>query len=178
AGKRSNLQWNIQSIPGSATAIYAGSVASLSRDSRFSGVVASAKRAGAEGYAIETGTGAGGRWITVAGADERGLLFGVGKLLRTIIFEKERASADAKLLHIATAPKYSLRGHQIGYRPKTNAYDAWDVPMWEQYIREMALFGTNAIELVPPRSDDGADSPHFPLPPEKMMIEMSRIADS
>ena len=71
----------------------------------------------------------------------------------------------------------ALRGHQLGYRPKTNSYDAWDVPMWEQYIRDLAIFGTNAIELIPPRSDDDADSPHFPLPPMEMMVEMSRIAD-
>ena len=37
-----------------------------------------------------------------------------------------------------------MRGHQLGYRPKTNAYDAWSVPMWEQYIRELAIFGTNS----------------------------------
>ncbi len=49
--------------------------------------------------------------------------------------------------------------------------------MWEQYIRDLAVFGTNAIELIPPRSDDAADSPHFPLPPMHMMIEMSRLAD-
>jgi hypothetical protein len=39
------------------------------------------------------------------------------------------------------------------------------------------MFGTNAIELLPPRTDDNPDSPHFPLPPEQMMIEMSRICD-
>ena len=44
------------------------------------------------------------------------------------------------------------------------------------YIRDLAVFGTNAIELIPPRSDDAADSPHFPLPPMQMMIEMSRLA--
>jgi hypothetical protein len=49
--------------------------------------------------------------------------------------------------------------------------------MWEQYIRELAIFGTNTIELIPPRSDDAADSPHFPLPQMEMMVEMSRIAD-
>ena len=65
-------------------------------------------------------------------------------------------------LNLASAPKYPLRGHQLGYRPKTNSYDAWDLPQWERYIRELALFGTNAIELIPPRSDDDADSPHFP----------------
>jgi len=35
----------------------------------------------------------------------------------------------------------------------------------------------NAIELIPPRSDDDADSPHFPRPPMEMMVDMSRVAD-
>ena len=34
------------------------------------------------------------------------------------------------------------------------------------------------MELIPPRSDDDADSPHFPLPPIQMMTGMSRLADS
>jgi hypothetical protein len=83
----------------------------------------------------------------------------------------------SEALNVDTAPEVVVRGHQLGYRPKTNAYDAWSVPMWEQYIRELAIFGTNTIELIPPRSDDDADSPHFPLPPMEMMVEMSRIAD-
>src|SRR5205085_9894791 len=80
-------------------------------------------------------------------------------------------------LALVSAPQAALRGHQLGYRPKTNAYDAWDVPMWEQYIRDLAVFGTNAIELIPPRSDDAPDSPHFPLPPLQMMTEVSRLAN-
>ena len=48
---------------------------------------------------------------------------------------------------------------------------------WDQYIRDLALFGTNAIELIPPRSDDKLDSVHFPLPPREMMVGMSAIAD-
>ena len=39
------------------------------------------------------------------------------------------------------------------------------------------MFGANAVELIPPRSDDDADSPHFPLPPLRMMTEMSQLAD-
>ena len=45
------------------------------------------------------------------------------------------------------------------------------------YIRDLAIFGNNAIELIPPRSDDDADSPHFPLSQIEMMVEMSRICD-
>jgi hypothetical protein len=127
---------------------------------------------------IRTGTDADGRWISIVGADERGLLFGIGRFLRSAIFGRQSASANVSLLNVTTSPKYPLRGHQLGYRPKTNAYDAWNVATWDQYIRDLAMFGTNAIELIPPRSDDLPDSPHFPLPPEQMMVEMSRIADS
>jgi hypothetical protein len=49
--------------------------------------------------------------------------------------------------------------------------------MWEQYVRDLAVFGCNAIELIPPRSDDFPDSPLFPLPPLRMMTEVSRLAD-
>jgi hypothetical protein len=49
--------------------------------------------------------------------------------------------------------------------------------MWEQYIRDLAVFGTNAIELIPPRSDDDADSPHFRFRKSNTMIGMSKIID-
>ena len=50
--------------------------------------------------------------------------------------------------------------------------------LWEQYIRDLAVFGCNTIELIPPRSDDNPDSPLFPLPQMRMMTEMSHLADS
>jgi hypothetical protein len=131
-----------------------------------------------ETYSIQTGSDSSGRWITVSGSDERGVLFGVGQLLRLIDFGRQTATIGPDQLPIYRSPKYPLRGHQLGYRPKTNAYDAWTVEMWDQYIRDLAIFGTNAIEIIPPRSDDEPDSPLFPLPPAQMMVEMSRIADS
>lgn len=127
----------------------------------------------AEGFRIRTE----GDTVTVSGNDARGLLFGVGKLLRQLRIRRQSITLPDGY-QITTAPKIPLRGHQLGYRPKTNAYDGWTVPMWDQYMRDLAVFGTNAIELIPPRSDDDADSPHFPLPPMQMMIEMSRLADS
>ena len=126
----------------------------------------------AEGYRLATSPSG----VTVSGNDARGVLFGVGQLLRSLHMEKSKVWIDDGL-NVTTAPKYPLRGHQLGYRPKTNSYDAWSVPVWEQYYRDLAVFGTNAIELIPPRSDDDADSPHFPLPPMRMMVEMSRLAD-
>ena len=137
----------------------------------------SAAPPGREGYRVAlNAAGRGGPTVLVLGADARGVLFGVGRLLRELRMTRGSVRVPASLSIVST-PQVALRGHQLGYRPKTNAYDAWDVPMWEQYIRDLAVFGSNAIELIPPRSDDAADSPHFPLPQIDMMVEMSRIAD-
>jgi hypothetical protein len=114
--------------------------------------------------------------VTVNGGDDRGVVFGTGYLLRQLRMGRQHLELAADL-NVTSAPQVAVRGHQLGYRPKTNAYDAWSVPMWDQYIRELAIFGTNTVELIPPRSDDAADSPHFPLPPMEMMVEMSRIAN-
>src|SRR6478672_8615144 len=127
---------------------------------------------GADGYRVQVLNGS----VQLAGNDARGTLFAAGALLRNLQMDRDSV-AIADDFKLATAPKYPLRGHQLGYRPKTNSYDGWSVPAWEQYMRDLAVFGTNAIELIPPRSDDAPDSPHFPLPPMRMMIEMSRLAD-
>jgi hypothetical protein len=176
--KRCGLDWSTETQTGAVT-IYAGTQTSWNKfGQRVAGVASSVHTLPAEGFALRTGTDAKGRWIVVYGTDERGVLFGVGKLLRSIVFSRQNARVDANLLNISSSPRYPLRGHQLGYRPKTNAYDGWSVEMWDQYIRDMAVFGTNAIELAPPRSDDLPDSPNFPLPPARMMVEMSRIADN
>src|SRR6185369_5473514 len=99
------------------------------------------------------------------------------RMLRMLSLTRRSVTADLKAMNLTSSPQYAVRGHQLGYRPKTNAYDAMTVEMWDQYIRELAIFGTNTIELLPPISDDLADSQHFPIPPQQMMIEMSRICD-
>ena len=114
--------------------------------------------------------------IAVIGNDERGVLFGVGRLLRELRMNRGRIEMPTGFQE-TSAPETALRGHQLGYRQKTNSYDAWDIHQWEQYYRDLAVFGTNAIELIPPRSDDEDDSPHFPAPPMEMMVDMSRVAD-
>ena len=124
----------------------------------------------AEGYHLSVR----GDGVDIQGNDERGTLFGVGRLLRALRWSRWTADV-ADDLDITTAPKYPLRGHQIGYRPKVNSYDAWTPAIFEQYVRDLAVFGTNAIELIPPRSDDLDDSPHFWLPKLEMMVQMSRI---
>ena len=131
----------------------------------------------AEGYAIWIDTKKrAAPTICLAGVDERGALYAAGRLLRLLDMGRDTLSLDSEI-KIATAPKIGLRGHQLGYRPKTNSYDAWTIEMWEQYYRDMVVFGMNAVELIPPRSDDADDSPHFPTPKMEMMVLMSQLAD-
>jgi hypothetical protein len=132
-------------------------------------------KGGREGYSIGVDATGAAPTIWVAGNDSRGVLFGVGRLVRELRLSRLKITLPAGF-HETSAPRMPLRGHQLGYRPKTNSYDGWTVAMWEQYLRDLAVFGCNAIELIPPRSDDAADSPLFPLPPLRMMTEMSRLA--
>jgi len=115
--------------------------------------------------------------IFVAGNDPRGVLYGIGKLLRTLRMKPGSISVPDNI-NIITCPRYPIRGHQLGYRPKTNAYDAWSPAQFDQYIRELALFGANSIEIIPPRTDDDMTSPHMKLAPIEMMIKQSEIIDS
>ena len=125
-----------------------------------------------EGYAIETS----GSTVTIRGADARGLLFGVGRLLRELLTNRDSAILPEPL-DVTSSPAYPVRGHQLGYRPKTNSYDGWTLAMWEQYIRELAIFGANSVELIPPKSDDAPDSPMFPKPQMETLVGMSRLLD-
>jgi len=124
----------------------------------------------AEGFRVSVRDGR----VDIQGNDERGTLFGIGYFLRELRWD--RGSAEiVDGLNTTSSPKYQLRGHQIGYRPKVNTYDAWTPEVFEQYLRDLIVFGTNAIELIPPRSDDDDESPHFHLPKMEMMVRMSRI---
>ena len=178
--KRTLVRWPIaRSWPADSVPVVAvGPAASLKAFAGpFAEMLAGRHVNGAEGYRIcsERGNRAAPA-VFVIGNDARGVLFGVGRLLRALHMTRGHvALADG--FAVATTPRYRLRGHQLGYRPKTNSYDGWDLRLWEQYIRDLAVFGTNAVELIPPRSDDDADSPHFPLPPMEMMVGMSKLLD-
>ena len=173
--RRSYMDWSIAeggSAQSSAPTVYVGQRSALT--AAFPALAASLP-AGTElkpeGFQIVTRADS----VIIAGNDARGVLFGVGRLLRALDYDREKAVLSEPL-NVATAPRYGLRGHQLGYRPKVNSYDGWTVAMWEQYLRDLVAYGANAIEIIPPRSDDADWSPHFNLPPMRMMIEVSRLA--
>ncbi|MDP2337377.1 MAG: glycoside hydrolase family 20 zincin-like fold domain-containing protein [Bacteroidota bacterium] len=112
--------------------------------------------------------------IVIAGHDERGTLYGVGYLLRKMEL-RNRQILIPEQLNTSSTPVYPIRGHQLGYRPKTNAYDAWTVAQYDRYIRDLTIFGANSIEIMPPRTDDDATSVNMKLPAIRMIAEQSRI---
>jgi len=128
-----------------------------------------------EGYKIAVNENM--KSVVVIGHDPRGVLYGVGKLLRNMEIRPEKILIPSAF-SIASTPRYPIRGHQLGYRPKTNAYDAWTPEQFDQYIRELAIFGANSIEIMPPHTDDDFSSVNMKLEPIKMIAKQSEICDS
>ncbi len=113
----------------------------------------------------------------IVGYDARGVLYGIGKMLRKMEIRPGQVHLPADL-KVVSSPQYPIRGHQLGYRPKTNSYDAWSPEQFDSYIRDLAIFGANSIEIVPPRTDDLFSNILMPLPAIEMIAEQSRICDS
>ncbi len=128
-----------------------------------------------EGYKIVVPENS--KTVLVVGYDARGVLYGIGKLLRKMEIRAGEILVSQNL-QVSSSPAYPIRGHQLGYRPKTNVYDAFTPEMYDQYIRDLAIFGANSIEIMPPRTDDDFTSVHMKLPAIKMIAEQSKICDS
>ena len=158
---RTGIRWTVSPASGNSTVISIGR----------------AQNPGpAEGYSLTTAS----RRVSIQGNDERGVLFGAGRLLRELEWGRWKVRI-ASGLTVQTSPAYPVRGHQLGYRTVNNTYDAWTPAEFEQYLRDLIAFGCNSVELIPPRADvlyeDGAD-PHFRLPKQEMMEECARIVAS
>jgi hypothetical protein len=158
--KRTGIAWPVAGAPGAQ-----GSIAFVPATPEDA--------VGEEGFKISTAEGAPPR-ITVAAAGRRGALFGVGHLLRTLDWSKGRVLLAAPI-NTTQVPQYAIRGHQLGYRAQANSYDAWDEMTFDQYIREMAFFGTNCVENIP--FQDERPTPIMPLSRPEMNRVMAKICD-
>ena len=140
--------------------------------------VASLDPPGPEGFCISVKKSGGNLQILVAGADDRGCLYGMARVLRKLHLKGGSIRATEELHDMSLTPKYPLRGHQLAYRDKQNTCPTWDVDTFDRYIRDLALFGSNAIEILPPRTDDALFSAHFHRDPMEMMFLLSRVIHS
>ena len=128
-----------------------------------------------EGFHLFSVGKSGAEIVWIMGHDARGVLFGIGQLLRNAGMHRGGMVLD-KNIDFASSPAYPIRGHQLGYRNTANSWDAWSVDQYEQYIRELALFGTNAIENIP--FQDGPPGYHMKIPREEMNLKMSEICNN
>ena len=143
---RSLVRWErATAVPTDGTAaVIVGPAVDIQKLLEGQGITLPAAKAGAEGYRVGVAPGKAGPVVYVSGNDARGALFGIGRLLRELRLDRLNVTLPGGFAE-ASVPQTPLRGHQIGYRPKTNSYDGWTAAMWEQYVRDLAVFGCNAI---------------------------------
>ncbi len=128
----------------------------------------------AEGFAIGAFSKAEPPAVVLAGHDERGVLFAAGRLLLALRMKPGTIELPADY-RVSTAPRYPYRGHQIGYRTLSHCYDAWTPEVYEQYMRELAVFGANGFETTTFRNPDEYDGPHAKVSKGEMAAAWSRI---
>lgn len=163
--KRTGFQWSIiTEIPEK------GNVIVLSSKNRID-----PEPIKAEGYNLKIEEKEGRTITTITGADARGVLYGVGRFLRIMEWKKGEMTIPLHT-NITSSPKYPMRGHQIAYRTLANSYDAWTPEIYDQYIRDLALFGNNSIELIP-TSGRGPLMKYDPLEMNRMVSEICEKYD-
>ena len=176
-GKRTSLQLNLAENWDNKTII----ACALSVDKKlFGGVIP--KRNGdnlpeskKEGFRLFNEIKNGKNIVWIIGDDERGILYGIGKLLRIAEMKKGEITI-ANAIDFSASPEYPIRGHQFGYRNTANSWDAWTVEQFDQHFREQVLFGANSFENIP--FQESNSSPHFKVNPKEMEIHLSEICDS
>jgi hypothetical protein len=109
---------------------------------------------GAEGFRIEDRPGGG---VRIAGNDERGLLYGVGKFLRTSRYDQGGFSPGA--WRGVSVPACPVRGVYFATH-FANYYESAPIEEVQRYVEDLALWGVNSLVLhFPHWQFDGFDDP-------------------
>ena len=127
-----------------------------------------------EGFRLKYVEENGKKVLWIIGADARGVLYGIGNLLRIATMDNGKLILP-EAVDLASSPEFPLRGHQFGYRNTANSWDAWTVEQFDQHFREQMLFGANSFEDIP--FQDGPPSVHMKIPREEMNIHLSEICN-
>jgi hypothetical protein len=167
--KRSGLRMEIVRECGDGAAIVLGRVGAPGLPA------APQPPARAEAYALSCGSENAKTRVYGVGHDDRGVLYAAGRMLRAFRFEAGRVTVDPEL-KIASAPQYPIRGHQFSYSSTNNTLDAWDLPQFEQYLRDNIIFGMNAIEITPPVKADTPPSGRMKRSRWDVNADLARLA--
>jgi len=127
-----------------------------------------------EGYRLVNESRNGRNILWIIASDNRGVLYGIGKLLRIAQMEQNKIILPNSI-DFSESPQYAMRGHQFGYRNTANSWDAWTIDQFDRHFREQVLFGANSFENIP--FQDPKSSVHFKVDPQIMEVKMSEICD-
>ena len=154
-----------------------------------------AKSAPADGFFIRLGTSAEipevevpqkpeayavavrGKAVCLVGQDPRGALYAAGRLIRLADYRPGVLTLQFDQ-PIATSPDVPIRVHQLAYRNTANTYDAWTVDMYEQYIRDLIMFGCNGVELISNLDPDAKDGPVMTQTMRSMNVALAELIGS
>ena len=103
----------------------------------------------AEGYAIWIDGGGKAPIVYLAGYDQRGTMFAAGRLIRLLHMGQGEISVSDDV-RLSTSPQYPVRVHMM---IPGGEFIKWDLEAYEQYIRDMIIFGTNGFMLTNFRED-------------------------
>lgn len=106
----------------------------------------------------------------------RGLIFACGYFLRKTIVENGEIIL-IKSIEGQYLPQKKIRGHQLGYRPTPNAYDAWDYEQYRRYYIDLMFFGCNTCEHIPSEGQDERNS-LMKYDPDEFAENTARHADA
>jgi len=104
---------------------------------------------GPEGFLVRTVPGTNGKVLLLAGRDARGVLYGVGEVLRQINVRGKALELPADV-SVRSAPAFEVRGTQFGQssvalnRAKVRPWTAADR---RRAVLDMALAGLNTVEV-------------------------------
>jgi hypothetical protein len=99
-----------------------------------------------------------GREVCLIGHDARGALYAAGRLIRLATYRPGILTLELNQ-PIVSSPDVAIRVHQLAYRNTANTYDAWTLDMYEQYIRDLVIFGCNGVELISGIDANAKDGP-------------------
>ncbi len=166
--KRANQPWEngIRIVFAAPTAAQIGSLR------RGTSHFLSGNNGPSEGFEIAFQTSGEVPTIWIIANRRRAHLYGMGHFLASISTGK-KLQRQIDIEPTLKTPAYPLRGHQLGYRNTANSWDAWSVAQFDQYIRDLVLLGSNAIEDIPFQKT--VQSVHMQMPHEQMHAEISKI---
>ena len=125
----------------------------------------------AEAYRLESADGANGV-VRVTGGSPRGLLYGVGKLLRTSRYDGGGFQASTR--RGTSAPRGSLRGMYFATHFHNFYHQATDDEI-TRYVEDLALWGVNAFMVIFPMINlHGWDDPEA-KPAMEMVKRYARV---